>query len=136
MSRSSGMADKNGRGKRLLIFDGYRGEVAPAFDDLLFLDPISRPEDLWLRPDMEILLDARNRVGAVRLPQSSGPPREIVVKEFRPRGFVRLKSLFQPSKAARAWRGAWVLKERRLETAPPVAYLEKRRRGLVDRSGA
>ncbi|MGB7294069.1 MAG: lipopolysaccharide kinase InaA family protein [Candidatus Aminicenantales bacterium] len=128
------MKNKNGLKKRTLIFDEYRGEVAPEFDDLSFLDAISRPEELWIRPDIEMLLDARNRVGAVRLPLSSGPSREIVVKEFKPRGFVRLKSLSQSSKAARAWRGAWALKERGLETALPAAYLEKRRRGLVERS--
>ena len=128
------MKDKNGLKKRVLIFEDYRGEVAPEFDDLFFLDAISRPEELWSRPDTEILLDRRNRVGAALIPMSSGPPREIVVKEFSPRGFVRLKSLFQPSKAARAWRGARALKMRNLETAPPAAYLEKRRRGLVERS--
>ncbi|MBN2408113.1 MAG: hypothetical protein JXE07_00125 [Candidatus Aminicenantes bacterium] len=128
------MKNDNGLGKRTLIFDEYRGEVAPEFDDLLFLDLISRPEELWNRADTEMLLDSRNRVAAARLPMSSGPPREIVVKDFRARGLVRLKSLFQSSRAARAWRGAWALKERGIETAPPAAYLEKRRRGLVERS--
>jgi serine/threonine protein kinase len=119
--------DKDSSQKRVLIFENYRGEVAPEFDDLFFLDAISRP-------DTEILLERRNKVGVVRIPMSSGPPREIVVKEFSPRGFIRLKSLFQPSKAARAWRGALALKERGLKTAPPAAYLERRRRGLVERS--
>jgi serine/threonine protein kinase len=73
-------------------------------------------------------------VGVVRMPMSSGPPREVVVKEYSPRGFVRLKSFIQPSKAARAWRGALALKDRGLETASPAAYLEKKRRGLVERS--
>ncbi len=128
------MKHKNGLGKRILIFDDYRGEVAPDFDDRPFLDAISRPEEIWDRPGLEILLEGRNRVGVTKIPMSTGLPAEIVVKEFSPRGFVRLKSLFQPSKAARAWRGALALKMRDIETAPPAAYLEKRRRGLVARS--
>jgi serine/threonine protein kinase len=134
MKRHSEMKDKNSPQKRVLIFENYRGEVAPEFDDLFFLDAISRPEELWGRPDTEILLEQRNKVGVARIPMSAGPARKIVVKEFSPRGFVRLKSFFQPSKAARAWRGALALKERDLETAPPAAYLEMRRRRLVKRS--
>ncbi len=120
--------------KRMIVFEDYKGEVAPEFDDPVFLEVISRPEKLWSRPGMELFLDGRNRVGATRIPVSSGRLKEIVVKEFKPRGFVRLKSLFQPSKAARAWRGAWALMERNLKTAPPAAFLEKRKRGLIIRS--
>ncbi len=120
--------------KRILVFDDYRGEVAPEFDDPVFLEAISRPEELWRRPSMELLLEGRNRVGVARIQVSFGQLKEIVVKEFKPRGFVRLKSLFQPSKAARAWRGAWALMQRKLRTAPPAAFLEKRRGGLIARS--
>jgi hypothetical protein len=134
MNRQSEIKDEDSPSKRVLLFENYRGEVAPEFDDLFFLDAISRPEELWNRPDTEILLDSRNKVGVVRIPLSAGPLTEIVVKEFKPRGFVRVKSLFQPSKAVRAWRGALALKERNLGTAPPAAYLERRRRHLVERS--
>jgi serine/threonine protein kinase len=112
----------------------YRGEVASEFDDSLFVEAILYPEELWTRPEAEILHDKRNRVGTVRVLLSSGLNRDVAVKEFPSRGIVRLKSFFQPSKAVRAWRGALALQERGLGTAAPAAYLEKRRRGLVERS--
>jgi len=112
----------------------YRGEVASEFDDPLFVEAILYPEELWTRPEVELLHDKRNRVGTVRVLLSSGLSGDIVVKEFPSRGIVRLKSLFQSSKAARAWRGALALKERGLGTASPAAYLEKRPHGLVERS--
>jgi len=112
----------------------YRGEVGAEYDDPLFVDAIAHPEELWTRPDAELLLEKRNRIGTVRIFLSSGLYRDIVVKEFSSRGIIRLKSLLQPSKAARAWRGALALKERGLGTASPAGYLEKRRRGLVESS--
>ncbi len=126
--------DRKSAGQRAVVFEDCRGEVAPGFDDPLFLEAIARPEDLWDIPSVEVLLEGRNRVAAVRLPFSSGLEKEVVVKEFRLRGLVRLKSFIRPSKAARAWGGAWALRRRGVGTAPPAAYLEKRRRGLVEQS--
>jgi serine/threonine protein kinase len=117
-----------------LDLGSYRGELSPEYDDPLFIEAISHPEELWTHPGIESLLDKRNRVGSVRILFSSGLFRDIVVKEFSSRGIARLKSLFQDSKAERAWRGALALKERRLGTASPAGYLEKRKRGFVDRS--
>ena len=125
---------KNKEAATRLELGPYRGELAPGYDDPLFIEAISHPEELWTRPDAELLLDKRNRVGTVRIHLSSGLKRDIVVKEFSSRGVTRIKSLFQDSKAARAWRGALALKERRLGTASPAGYLEKRKRGLVERS--
>jgi serine/threonine protein kinase len=117
-----------------LDLGSYRGELSPEYDDPLFIEAISHPEELWTRPGIESLLDRRNRVGSVRILFSSGLFRDIVVKEFSSRGIARLKSLFQDSKAERAWGGALALEERRLGTASPAGYLEKRKRGFVDRS--
>jgi hypothetical protein len=119
---------------RRLVLGPYRGEVGAGFDDPVFIDFLARPEEVWARPESEILFVGRNRVGALRVVLSSGISRDLVVKESSPRGLVRLKSLVQPSKGARAWRGARVLEERGLETASPAAYLEKRKHGLVERS--
>lgn len=119
---------------RRLDLGPYRGEVGAQYDDPLFVAAIAHPEEIWARPDAELLLDKRNRVGTVRVLLSSGLSRGIVVKEFSSRGIIRLKSLVQPSKAARAWQGALALNERGLGTASPAAYLEKRSRGLVERS--
>jgi serine/threonine protein kinase len=128
------MKDKDRPRTRVLNVENYRGEVTPEFDDPLFLEAVARPGDLWSRPGTEILLEQRNKVGVVRIPMSSGPPKDVVIKEFAPRGLVRIKSFIQPSKALRAWRGALALKDRGLETAPPAAYLEERRGGLAGRS--
>jgi hypothetical protein len=82
-------------------------------------------------PGAEIIHEGRNRLGVVSWPwMIAGFPR-VVVKEFGFRGLNRLKSLFGPSKAVRAWRGAVALVERGLPTPFPVAFLEERRRGLV-----
>jgi len=120
--------------ERPLALDSYRGKIRAAYDDPLFLQAIRRPEELWSHPGGQILADKRNRLGIFRLPLSGGPFKDIVVKEFSSRGVDRLKSLFLPSKAAKAWRGAMALKRRGLETASPVAYFEKRRAGFVERS--
>jgi len=119
---------------RRLILGAYRGEVAAGFDDPVFIGFLARPEEVWALPETEVLFEGRNRVGALRVVLSSGTSRDLVVKEFIPRGLVRLKSLVQPSKAARAWRGALALEARGLGTASPAAYLEKREHGRVARS--
>lgn len=118
---------------RQLTLGPYKGSILAAYDDPDFLQAISPPEEIWSRPGVRILLDSRNRIGAVRLPLSGRREADIVVKEFSFRGLARLKSLFLPSKAARAWRGAIALKERGLGTASAVAYLERRKSGSVRR---
>jgi len=112
----------------------YRGEFAAEYNDPLFIAAVSHPEDLWARPEAALLLDKRNRVGTVRIGLSSGSSCDLVVKEFPSRGLIRLKSLLQPSKAARAWKGALALKANGVGTAPPAGYLEKRKGGFVERS--
>jgi hypothetical protein len=67
---------------RRLDLGAYRGEVEAEFDDPLFIAAIARPEEIWSRPDAQLFFDKRNRVGAVRIPVSSGSNRDIVVKEF------------------------------------------------------
>jgi hypothetical protein len=120
-------------GDRSVALGSYRGMIEAGFDDPALLEVISRPEELWARPDAEILNDKRNRVGILRLPLSSGRTADIVVKEFSSSGVNKLKSLFLPSKAARAWRGAMAVKKSGLDTAAPIAYLERRKRGFVER---
>lgn len=129
------MSDRRDReGTRRLDLGSYRGELAAEYNDPLLIEAISRPEELWTRPDAALLLDKRNRVGSVRIVLSTGLIQDIVIKEFPSRGIIRLKSLLQPSKAVKAWRGAMALKDRGLGTASPAAYLEKRRHGFVERS--
>jgi serine/threonine protein kinase len=120
--------------ERPLGLGSYRGKVRAAYDDPVFLEAIRRPEELWSHPGARILATKRNRLGIFRLPLSGGPSKDIVVKEFSSRGVNRLKSLFLPSKAAKAWRGAMALEQRGLKTASAVAYFEKRRQGFVEQS--
>jgi serine/threonine protein kinase len=113
----------------------YRGEFKAEFcRDAAFLAAVSYPEDIWSRPEAALLHDKRNRVGTLRIVLSSGFGREFVVKEFPSRGLPRMKSFFQPSKAARAWQGALALERNGLGTAAPAGFLEKRKRGFVERS--
>jgi serine/threonine protein kinase len=134
MSESIKVTERRSPRARPLVRGEFRGEVAAEYDDPLFLRDLSNPEALWTRPDVAILNEKRNRVGVVRLALSSGREIDVVVKEFFSPGLPRLKTLFLPSKAAKAWRGALALKERGLETARPLAFLEKRRKGFVERS--
>jgi serine/threonine protein kinase len=59
---------------------------------------------------------------------------DVVIKEFRSRGVIKLKSLFLSGKAYRAWQGGMALKEKEIDTPPPAAYLEKRKGLFLDES--
>jgi hypothetical protein len=82
----------------------------------------------------EVLHSGRNTVTAVRISPAGGRSLDLVVKEFGLRGFLRLKTLLVPSKAAKAWRGAKALLAAGLQTPAPVAWLEARRGGTVRRA--
>jgi len=112
----------------------FKGRVQASYNHPLFVQAISDCSRLLSDRDTEILLDRRNRVGVVALPQQDESKVEIVIKEFRSRGANRLKSLFLRGKAFKSWRGAVALVERGIETPPPVAYLEKRKGLFLDQS--
>jgi len=59
---------------------------------------------------------------------------DAVVKEFRASGFRKIKTLVVSGKAAKAWRGAAACLVRRVPTPLPLAYVERRERGLVAES--
>jgi serine/threonine protein kinase len=119
---------------RTIEIGGYRGLIAAAYDDPVFLAALSPPESLGSRPGAEILSEGRNRIVRLSLPLSAGGPADIIVKEFSSRGVNKLKSIVIPSKADRAWRGASVLVERGLGTALPAACLTRKEGGFVERS--
>ena len=106
----------------------------PSYDHPQFLEAITNCENLLNGPDCEILHEGRNRVGVVSLPRRDGTRADIVIKEFRARGANKLKSIFLPGKASKAWTGAHRLREREIGTPFPVAYLEERRRFSLRRS--
>lgn len=112
----------------------FKGRIKTSYNHPLFVQEISDCSRLLSDRDTEILLDRRNRVGVVALPQQDESKVDIVIKEFRSRGVNRLKSLFLRGKAVKSWRGAVALVERGIETPPPVAYLERRKGLFLDQS--
>lgn len=119
---------------RPLDLPPFRGRVAATAATPSFLAAISDCRELLAGPAAEILLDSRNRVGAVSIPLEGGIVRAVVIKEYYSYGIDKFKSLFQASKAAKAWRGACALLERGLETPFPLAWMEERKRGFVEQS--
>ncbi|OGD25846.1 MAG: hypothetical protein A2Y56_08135 [Candidatus Aminicenantes bacterium RBG_13_63_10] len=78
-----------------------------------------------------VIHEGRNRLAALALDVPGRAGLEAVLKQFRPRGLDRLKTLFLPSKALKAWRGARALLDRGIPTPRPLAYLERRRAGMI-----
>jgi hypothetical protein len=114
-----------------LAIGPYRGALNPDFDTPEFRAALSDPCALASGPSARVLLDRRNLVVVASVPVSSSARADVVVKMFRASGFKRLKTLLVPGKAARAWRGAAACRARSVPTPLPVAYLERRARGLV-----
>ncbi len=112
----------------------FKGRIQSSYKHPLFVQAISDCNRLLNDQDTEILLDKRNRVGVVALPQEDGENVYIVIKEFHSRGVNRLKSLLLPGKAFKAWHGAVALVEREIETPAPVAFLERRKGLFLDQS--
>jgi serine/threonine protein kinase len=112
----------------------FKGRIQASYNHSLFVQAISDCGRLLSDKSAEILLDGRNRVGVVALPQQDGKDADIVIKEFQSRGVNRLKSIFLRGKAFKSWRGAVALVEREIETPPPVAFLEKRKSLFLDQS--
>jgi serine/threonine protein kinase len=111
-----------------------RGRVVASAATRSFLAAVSDCRGLLAGPAAEIFLDGRNKVGAVAIPLESGMASAVVIKEYYSYGINKLKSLFELSKAAKAWRGACALIERGLETPSPLAWLEARKWGFVTES--
>jgi hypothetical protein len=121
-------------GWRPLSLPPYNGEIAEHYATPEFLAFLADPNALLSAPGTEILFAGRNTVAAVKDAPGGRAAAGIVVKSFGARGLSRMKTLVQPSKAARAWRGAVALVEAGFGTAAPIAYLERRSGGLVRES--
>ncbi|NIM91266.1 MAG: hypothetical protein GTO17_09995 [Candidatus Aminicenantes bacterium] len=116
-----------------LYFGTCQGRIHSQYRDPSFIDAISDCGQLLNQPECQILLEGRNRIGVVRIKRQDEEV-EVVLKEFKSRGVNKLKSLFLPSKALRAWKGAVNLIERGIDTPFPIAFLEKRKRGFLEQS--
>ena len=104
-----------------------RGEIAPAYQGLVFQPSILDPARLMSDPACRIIHSGRNRVGIAALTSAEGRGEEVVIKEFRPRGFKRLRTLVVASPALKSWRGSLAMTAAGVATPAPVAYFEKRR---------
>ena len=118
---------------RPLSLPPYEGRIADAYDLPEFLSLLSDPRKLLEAAGAEVLLDGRNRAVAVKFPSLPAGTEDIVIKEYRFQGINRLKSGLLPSKAAKAWRGAEALEDAGFETPAPIAFLERRKGGFVER---
>jgi len=112
----------------------FKGEIAELYATPEFFSLLADPGSLLSGPGAEILLDGRNKVAAAKVALGERGQIDIVVKSFGSLGLTKLKSLVQPSKAAKAWRGARALVAAGFRTAPPIAYLERRTGGFVSES--
>lgn len=115
--------------ERRVVLGEYRGAIAADYADQALLKALSEP--LLLMASGQVFHSGRNRLAAVALADSSGRTTEAVLKQFRPRGADRLKSLVFPSKPLKAWRGAVWLLRRNIATPRPLAFLERKIGGLT-----
>lgn len=111
----------------------FKGRLDVHFSQEDFISILSCPKKLWKHPSMKILLDARNRVGAVDV-KLNGHVSRVVVKSFRIKGINRLKSIVFPSKAQKAWFGSHILRKNSISTPYPIAFFEKRKGCVVRES--
>ncbi len=112
----------------------FRGEIDDLSHSAEFEAAVLRLPDIIRDPRHEVLQRGRNLVVALSLPLGLSPSVSCVVKSFRSAGLQRLKTLFSPSKAVKAWRGAKALEAAGIETPGPLAYLERRAGGTVAES--
>ena len=104
----------------------FQGRVHPDYDRPEILQVVNNGPCAFERTGCEILLDSRNRVGALAISLKENIIVNVVIKKYRVQGIDRIKSIFMPSKALRAWTGAMALEERGISTPQPVAYYEER----------
>jgi len=114
--------------KKVALGD-FRGAVDAAVHEPSLLVVLSDPEKLMRNG--RLIHAGRNRLAAFRLDVPGRGRTEVVLKQFRPRGVDRLKTLLLPSKPLKAWRGARALVERGIPTPRPLAWLERRRAGTA-----
>lgn len=119
---------------RVLSFPNFSGRIHTDWDTPEVRSALADFQRLLEDSQARVLLASRNTVTSIFLPRGSAGKTQAVLKSFGMRGVNRLKTAFLPSKAAKAWRGAAALVERKIGTAPPVAYWESRRRGTVNES--
>jgi len=117
-----------------LDFPPFNGRINPEFQLPVFVEKISRFHLLFQEDSHQILFDGRNKISVIPFLVSDGKAVNIVAKEFFTQGLSKMKTLFLPSKARKAWLGGISLMERNIPTPVPVAYMEKYRSPFIDES--
>jgi len=111
---------------RKIELDGWRGEIVSRYDQPVLRRALRELPHLTRSPEASVLMEGRNRLVCLNLPLGQNEFIEVVVKEFRPRGLVKLRSLLTGSKARRSFYGSLFLKQNLIKAPEPVAYLENR----------
>jgi len=106
--------------------DGWRGEIVSRYDHPVLRQALCQLPHLTSSPEASLLLEGRNRLVCLNLPVGQNEFIEVIVKEFRPRGLVKLRSFLTGSKARRSFYGSLYLKQNLIKAPEPVAYLENR----------
>jgi len=109
---------------RILFLSQFRGKIHIDYDFPSFIDQLIRIENITDLSEFKVIHSGRNRVGKMAFVLENEKKVDLIIKEFRLKGINRIKSLFLPSKARRAWNGAMALWEKGLNTPKPVAFLE------------
>ncbi len=117
-----------------LKLESFKGRINPEFCQPDFMKKLKRIESILEEDSHRILMNGRNRIRLVSFPCPEGQHEDIVVKEFITKGLNRVKTIFMPSKARKAWWGGVALVEKNLPTPLPVAYLEKCRSPFIEES--
>lgn len=112
----------------------FRGRLNPDFQYPILIKKISTCSLLFRDPDCQILYNGRNRGARLRFSLEKGQTINVFVKEFNVQGIEKLKTLFLPSKAFKAWRGGLILAKKDILTPEPVAYLEEKRSPFIRHS--
>jgi serine/threonine protein kinase len=112
----------------------YSGRINPDYHTHDFLKAVGDCAALLRHPSCRILDESRNRIGVASFSLDEERVVEVVIKEFRTEGVDKLKSLFQASKARRAWRGSLALVKAGLGTPLPIGYLEKKKGLFLEQS--
>lgn len=114
--------------------NGWEGKISKDFNGPQLRDLLQQGSQIFSQPGIELISRGRNRVGILSISRPDGSHENLVIKEFRVVGIDRLKTLGRPSKAHKAWQGAMNLLAHQISTPFPVAFLEKRRRGFIDKA--
>jgi len=109
---------------RVLSLPPFKGEICADYDYPSFIDQLDHMENIADLPEFKVLFTGRNRLGKMPFVLENGNKIDLIIKEFRIKGINRIKSLFLPSKARRAWNGAMALWKKGVNTPKPVAFLE------------